>query len=280
MRTAVTASETNMRQHGGKYVTDLKAWELPRLEDLAQRVIEDLLAKQPRGLDESGRPAFQVLQHRDSHAKHQIVFYAFDVLHIDGRDVIAEPIEKRRALLPRIVASNPVIRISADLAGAASQVIEAVRSLGLEGVIAKRRGSIYQPGDRSIGWLKLRSDRQQEFVIGGFRPDGATIDALLVGYTKARDSSSPVRCARDSHRTFAARFGCNSTRCAPTSVRSWICPQESHAGERESLRRRCTRWCGRAPSWSHRSASWNGLRRGGCGTRRSLVCGWTSRRRK
>ena len=137
-------------------------------------------------LDESGRPAFQVLQHRDSHTKHQIVFYAFDVLHIDGRDVIAEPIEKRRALLPRVVASNQVIRISADLRGAASQVIEAVRSLGLEGVIAKRRGSIYQPGDRSSDWLKLRFDRQQEFVIGGFRPDGATVDALLVGYYEGK----------------------------------------------------------------------------------------------
>ena len=137
-------------------------------------------------LDESGRPAFQVLQHRGSHAKHQIVFYAFDVLHIDGRNVTSEPIEKRRALLPRILASNPVIRISADLPGAASQVIEAVRSLGLEGVIAKRRGSRYQPGDRSNDWLKLRLDRQQEFVIGGFRPDRATVDALLVGYYEGK----------------------------------------------------------------------------------------------
>jgi len=133
-------------------------------------------------LDESGRPAFQVLQHRGSHAKHQVVFYAFDVLHTEGRDVLAEPIEKRRALLTKIVAGNSVIRISADLPGAASQVIDAVRSLGLEGVIAKRRGSTYQPGDRSSDWLKLRLDRQQEFVIGGFRPDGATVDALLVGY--------------------------------------------------------------------------------------------------
>lgn len=51
-------------------------------------------------LDESGRPAFQALQHRSSHSHHQIVFYAFAVLHVGGRDVMGEAIEKRRALLP------------------------------------------------------------------------------------------------------------------------------------------------------------------------------------
>lgn len=134
-------------------------------------------------LDESGRPAFQALQHRGAHPKHRIVLYAFDVLHIDGRDMTLEPIEKRRALLPKIIGENPVIRISDDLRGSATQVVEAVRSLGLEGVIAKRRGSLYQPGDRSSDWLKLKLDNQQEFVIGGFRPDGrSSIDALVVGY--------------------------------------------------------------------------------------------------
>lgn len=139
-------------------------------------------------LDESGRPAFQALQHRGSHPKHLIVFYAFDVLHVDGREVTGEPIEKRRALLPKIVGENPVIRISDDLPGSASQVMQAVRSLGLEGVIAKRRGSLYQPGERSSDWLKLKLENQQEFVIGGFKPDGrSSIDALVVGYFEGKE---------------------------------------------------------------------------------------------
>jgi len=138
-------------------------------------------------LDESGRPAFQALQHRGSHPKHQIVFYAFDVLHFDGRDMTGETIEKRRALLPKLVGKNPVIRVSDDLPGSASQVVQAVRSLGLEGVIAKRRGSLYQPGERSKDWLKLKLENQQEFVIGGFRPDGrSSIDALVVGYFEGK----------------------------------------------------------------------------------------------
>jgi bifunctional non-homologous end joining protein LigD len=92
-------------------------------------------------LDESGRPTFQALQHRTAEARHQIVFYAFDVLHYEGRDVTGEPLEKRRALLPRIIGGSSMIRLSADLPGAATRVIEAVRSLGLEGVIAKRQAS-------------------------------------------------------------------------------------------------------------------------------------------
>jgi bifunctional non-homologous end joining protein LigD len=138
-------------------------------------------------LHERGRPAFQALQHRSSHPKHHIVLYAFDVLYLDGRDLTGEPIERRRAVLPELVGENAVIRISDDLPGSASQVIAAARSLGLEGVIAKRRGSTYQPGERSKDWLKLKLENQQEFVIGGFRPDGrSSIDALIVGYFEGK----------------------------------------------------------------------------------------------
>ena len=138
-------------------------------------------------LDESGRPAFQALQHRTAHPHHHIVFYAFDVLHLAGRDMMGEPIEKRRAVLPKLVGENSVIRVSDDLPGSASQVLEAVRSLGLEGVIAKRRGSVYESAKRSSDWQKLKLENQQEFVTGGFRPDGrSSIDALVVGYFEGK----------------------------------------------------------------------------------------------
>jgi bifunctional non-homologous end joining protein LigD len=61
-------------------------------------------------------------------------------------------------------------------------VVQAVRGVGGEGVIAKRKASTYQPGERSGDWVKLKLERQQEFVIGGYRPDGsASLDTLLVG---------------------------------------------------------------------------------------------------
>src|SRR5215469_851031 len=145
----------------------------------AQAVIDGEIV----ALSEDGRPSFQALQHRGSHPRHQIVFYAFDVLHLNERDVMAEPLEKRRALLPRILREDPTIRLSRDLPGSVAEIIQALRAAGIEGIIAKRKDSPYQPGERSNDWLKLKLERQQEFVIGGFRPDGAIgLDSLLVGY--------------------------------------------------------------------------------------------------
>lgn len=133
-------------------------------------------------LDEHGRPSFQALQHRGEHPGHTVVFYAFDVLHVDGRDFTGAPIEERRAMLPNLLHGK-VLRISEELPGTAAEVIEAVKRIGLEGVVAKRRGSLYESGARSRDWLKLKLEYQQELVIGGFRPDGDhSIDALLVGY--------------------------------------------------------------------------------------------------
>jgi bifunctional non-homologous end joining protein LigD len=139
-------------------------------------------------LGADGRPSFQTLQHRGSHPEHHIVFYAFDVLHVDGRNLMSEPLIKRRAKLASIVGQDATLRLSQDLPGTATDVVKAVRAAGLEGVIAKRKDSIYQPGERSTDWVKLKLEHQQEFVIGGYRPDGSKgVDALLVGYYEGRD---------------------------------------------------------------------------------------------
>jgi len=134
-------------------------------------------------LDEQGRPTFQALQHRTSYPRHQIVFYAFDVLHLEGDCLTDRPTIERRSHLARLVAGDATLRVSADLPGTVAQIVAAVRRAGLEGVIAKRRDSPYQPGERSNDWLKLKLEHQQEFVVGGYRPEGSFgLDALLVGY--------------------------------------------------------------------------------------------------
>jgi DNA ligase D-like protein (predicted ligase) len=135
-------------------------------------------------LDAQGRPSFQALQHRSSHTDHQIVFYAFDLLHLDGADLTGQPLLTRRAQLARVLAGSEVLP-SQELPGTATDIVEAVRGLGLEGVIAKRKDSLYEPGERSDAWQKLKLENQQEFVIGGFRPGSNGIDALLVGYYDA-----------------------------------------------------------------------------------------------
>ena len=134
-------------------------------------------------LAEDGRPSFQALQHRGSHPRHLIVFYGFDLLHLNGRNLMNEPLHARRAQLPELIGKSAAIRVSLDLPGRAAEVVRALRAAGIEGVIAKRRDSTYQPGERSGDWVKLKLEQQQELVIGGYRPQGsAGLDALLVGY--------------------------------------------------------------------------------------------------
>jgi len=132
-------------------------------------------------VDPSGRPSFQALQHRSSYSKHTIAFYAFDLLHLDGERLTGRPLVDRRALLAKVVGKSGVL-LSEELPGTAEEVADAVRGLGLEGILAKRRDSRYLPGHRSDAWLKLKLELQQEFVIGGYRPGPHGIDALLVGF--------------------------------------------------------------------------------------------------
>ena len=136
-------------------------------------------------VDPSGRPSFQALQHRAAHPNYTVVFYAFDLLHLDGADLTSLTLDERRARLPKVLARSGVL-FSAELPGTAAQVGEAVRRLGLEGVIAKRRDSRYDAGQRNGAWVKLKLDKQQEFVVGGYRPGTHGVDALLVGYYEGR----------------------------------------------------------------------------------------------
>ncbi len=133
-------------------------------------------------IDKEGRPSFQALQHRGSHPDHTIVFYAFDLLHLDGASTTGLPLHERRAKLSQVIEKSGLL-LSLELPGNVADIVSAVRAMKLEGVVAKRRASIYEAGERSGNWQKLKLERQQEFVIGGYRPSGTTgVDALLVGY--------------------------------------------------------------------------------------------------
>ena len=138
-------------------------------------------------LDEQGRPSFQLLQNMGS-AMPPILFYAFDLLNRGGEELVGLPIERRREALNQLLAdpADPV-RLSPLLKAPAGQIMEAVEKLGLEGVIGKRIGSVYQAGERSGDWIKRRMNRAQEFVIGGFVPGSRGFDSLIVGvYEKKR----------------------------------------------------------------------------------------------
>jgi DNA ligase D-like protein (predicted ligase) len=133
--------------------------------------------------DESGRPSFNSLQNYRS-PNIPIIYYIFDVLILSGRDVMSERLAARRDLLRRRVLpklEDPV-RECAQFQGSLSDVIGAVRDRGLEGVVAKNLHSTYEPGRRSGAWRKMRINKGQEFVIGGYTLGPKNFDALIFGY--------------------------------------------------------------------------------------------------
>jgi bifunctional non-homologous end joining protein LigD len=156
------------------------------------RADRDMVDGEIVALDANGRPSFQALQHRGAHPGHTIVFYAFDLLHCNDDDLTGAPLVRRRERLP-LVLNDSGILLSIELPGTAQQVVDAVTALGLEGVVAKRKSSTYTPGERTNAWVKLKLDRQQEFVIGGYRPGPNGLDAILVG------------CYSGKHLCFAAK---------------------------------------------------------------------------
>jgi len=164
-----------------------KTLSYPAMEAEAQKLnVESVvLDGEIVAVDEHGHPSFQALQHRSGHPQHAILYYAFDVLHLNGQDLTRRSLEERRRNLPHIVKGSGIL-ISQELSGTATQVIAAVLRLGLEGVIAKRRDSSYESGQRSGAWVKLKLEKQQELVIGGYRPGTHGVDALLVGYYEGR----------------------------------------------------------------------------------------------
>jgi bifunctional non-homologous end joining protein LigD len=147
-------------------------------------------------LDKKGRPSFQLLQGRmhisspaevrRRMAETPVAYLVFDVLYLDGKSIMRLPYTERRALLEDLPIVGPSVQVPPSTAGNGAAVVEASKRTDLEGVMAKRLDSIYEPGKRSRAWLKVKNRRGQEFVIGGWstgegrRAD--TIGALLVGH--------------------------------------------------------------------------------------------------
>lgn len=114
-------------------------------------------------LDRAGRPDFALLQ-RGGGAP---VLVLFDLLELNGEPLLALPLEERRRRLEEVVDRvGPILLSEAFEDGSA--LLEAVRARGLEGIVAKRRGSRYQPGKRTRDWLKVKVTRRQELVIAGY----------------------------------------------------------------------------------------------------------------
>ena len=113
------------------------------------------------------------------------IYVVFDLLSLDGEQLMGEPYERRRRALLGLGLSAPRIQVPPTIDGDAVHALEVSRHMNAEGIVAKRHGSRYYPGQRSSDWVKIKHQRMQEVVIGGWRPGNGrrhgTIGALLMG---------------------------------------------------------------------------------------------------
>ena len=155
-------------------------------------------------LDESGAPDFSLLQERISGLRTgggrnrgprraeaavepaaPLVYQVFDLLHLDGRSLLAVPLEDRKRLLKSVLREGRRVRFASHVETEGLAFYEAAEARNLEGIIAKHRRSRYEPGRRVTTWLKIKLRPEQELVVGGWTPgegNARDLGAVIVGY--------------------------------------------------------------------------------------------------
>lgn len=170
--------------------------------------VDVLLDGELVALDDQGVPSFERLQPRmqahgrtavrDRAAVQPVVLMVFDVLWLAGHSTCELPYAERRTLLERLDLAGPSWQtppttFAAVGAGTGETVRDASRTLGLEGVVAKRVDSLYLPGRRADAWRKVKTTVGQELVVGGWLPGAGRLEghlgSLLVGYHDDADGS-------------------------------------------------------------------------------------------
>jgi bifunctional non-homologous end joining protein LigD len=139
-------------------------------------------------LSPDGIASFSLLQSDLSEGrKDRLIFYAFDLLHLDSASWTSEPLEARKSQLEKLLARQPadsVVRYSEDFSQTGDVMLAHACRMGLEGVISKRIGAPYRSG-RSMDWIKSKCIQRQEFIIVGYLPSSASgrgIQSVLVAY--------------------------------------------------------------------------------------------------
>ncbi len=151
----------------------LKAWAIDAVVD-GELVV----------LNEKGESNFNKLQNWRSEADGSLIYYVFDLLWLDGRDLTGLPLSERRALLQSVVPAEGTIRYSESFETSGTEFFAKAQQLGLEGIMAKKTDSFYTPGIRTKEWLKIKTSSRQEVVIGGYTRNEGTaklFSSLLVG---------------------------------------------------------------------------------------------------
>lgn len=154
----------------------LKAWEVNAVID------GEIVA-----LNSEGLPDFAALQTWRSEADGELVYYVFDILWLEGVNLMNLPLRERRKLLAHVLPAKGTLRVSENFEVSGTDFFALTSRMGLEGLIAKKTDSLYLPDQRSKDWLKIKTQKHQEAVIGGYtRNENSSrlFSALLMGIFK------------------------------------------------------------------------------------------------
>jgi bifunctional non-homologous end joining protein LigD len=171
--------------------------QYPELANLATYVnaVNAVVDGEIVALDEKGQPSFGLLQQRinlssptEIRKSVPVHLYVFDILWLDGQNLCAEPLSERRRILHEVVTQAGPVAFALSVDGNGKEFFQAAKNLGIEGVIAKKLDSIYEPGKRSRNWRKNKAMRTLDCVVLGWTPGSGsrshTFGALLVGAYK------------------------------------------------------------------------------------------------
>jgi bifunctional non-homologous end joining protein LigD len=181
----VRGGEAKLVSRNGNDLTQRFA---PVAKELAKalRTPDAVLDGEVVALDDQGKASFSAMQQGST----RLAYEVFDLLEADGDPVVDLPLTERRARLEKLLARNPVVQISGAFDDGEA-LLEAARSQGLEGVMAKRAASRYQEGKRNRDWLKIKTHGRQEFVICGYtRGQGrrsGSFGALVLGIHRGEE---------------------------------------------------------------------------------------------
>ena len=190
--THIQDGKVTLKSRRGIDVTQQYADLLPDLS--RQPASELVLDGEVVVMDEKGRLCFQCLQQylrsvqaKTGPSKHlPLIYYVFDILYLDGYNLCDVALRFRKELLHNILRVSDQVRLIDYFEETGEKVYKAALDNGLEGMVAKRFDSSYQPGERSHDWLKVKSMRSDEFIIGGYSVGeggrAGTFGALLLGY--------------------------------------------------------------------------------------------------
>lgn len=134
-------------------------------------------------LDESGKPVFQKLQNYQKEPSGELRYYVFDILYLNGHNIMHLPLTERKSLIPEVIEDIPQVYYCDHVESMGKAFFEQAVEMGMEGVIAKKADSQYIPGSRSDKWLKIKAFESQEALICGYTDSdkGGPFGSLILG---------------------------------------------------------------------------------------------------